>query len=453
MAANRSTPTARDLVRLFDAGSLGAHSDLELLACVQAGDGPIAHEAFRILVERHGPMVLGLCRSIVRDQHEAEDAFQATFLVLVRKAASIERTDTLGPWLHGVASRVARRARKRLFQRRNRELRVISDIPGREQPSPDRSSIEELLHEEIAKLPGSFRRPLILCCLQGLSYRLAAERLGCKEPTLRGRLERAKKRLMTRLEARGISPMLAAPALESTHSAMSPLPPSLVESTVQFALRWSSVTGLIVGGTTVPASISALAQGVIQSMLFQSVRLSAVAFFAAGAIGTVVLAQQGRGPITRPQEAPKPARNDIELIVAAKANADRLDEKTAQIQKKLDMPINAKFPDGATLSQLLKHIKQSTTDATFPGIPIYVDPVGLAEANRNMTTEIKLDYTQQPIRTILNFALRANGLAFEVRDGFLRVSSRTAILESRVEDIDRKLDRILQMLERLEAGK
>ncbi len=191
MLANRTMPTARNLVTLFDAGSLGAHSDRELLACFQAGDGPTAHEAFRILVERHGPMVLGLCRSVVRDRHEAEDAFQATFLVLVRKAASIRRTDTLGPWLHGVAA--SPEARARLSQRRKRELSVISDVPGRDEPPPDRSSIEELLHPEIAKLPGSFRRPLILCCLQGLSYRLAAERLGCKEPALRGRLERAKK--------------------------------------------------------------------------------------------------------------------------------------------------------------------------------------------------------------------------------------------------------------------
>ena len=247
MPANRTTPTARNLVTLFDAGSLGAHSDRELLACFQSDAGPTAHEAFRILVERHGPMVLGLCRSLVRDQHEAEDAFQATFLVLVRKAASIERTDTLGPWLHGVASRVARRARARLSQRRKRELSVISDVPGRDEPPPDRSSIEELLHEEIAQLPGSFRRPLILCCLQGLSYRLAAERLGCKEPALRGRLERAKKRLMTRLEARGASPLIVGPALESVHRALSPLPPRLVETTTQFSLRWSSVTGLIVG--------------------------------------------------------------------------------------------------------------------------------------------------------------------------------------------------------------
>ena len=118
MVMKRAFAGSRSLVALFDSGSLGTQSDRDLLECFQTDPGAIGQEAFRILVERHGPMVLGLCRSVVRDQHEAEDAFQATFLVLVRKAASIERRDTLGPWLHGVAAKVARRARNRLNDRR-----------------------------------------------------------------------------------------------------------------------------------------------------------------------------------------------------------------------------------------------------------------------------------------------------------------------------------------------
>ena len=114
MPTTRGLTGSRSLVTLFDSGSLGSQSDRDLLEWFQTDSGPAGQEAFRILVERHGPMVLGLCRSLVRDQHEAEDAFQATFLVLVRRAASIRRRDTLGPWLHGVAAKVARRARSRL---------------------------------------------------------------------------------------------------------------------------------------------------------------------------------------------------------------------------------------------------------------------------------------------------------------------------------------------------
>ena len=140
MSAKRVMTSSRSLVALFDSGSLGTQSDRELLECFQSDSGPIGQEAFRILVERHGPMVLGLCRSLVRDQHEAEDAFQATFLVLVRKAASIERRDTLGPWLYGVAARVARRARSRLNLRRQPRSSGRADIPAR-----DRASLRRIL--------------------------------------------------------------------------------------------------------------------------------------------------------------------------------------------------------------------------------------------------------------------------------------------------------------------
>ena len=267
-------------------------SDRELLECFKNDSGPIGHEAFRILVERHGPMVLGLCRSLVRDQHEAEDAFQATFLVLVGKARSIERRDTLGPWLHGVAAKVARRARGRLQERRRREVPVVAELQGRDRAAPDEFSAQALVHEEIARLPDSFRKPLVLCCLQGLSYDLAAQQLGVNPSALRGRLERARKRLSSRLRHRGVLSLAGVPAFESLPAALSPLPSTLIESTVQFSLRWSRVTGLLGGGSVVPESISTLAQGVIQSMLIQTIRVSAVALLAAGAIGTVARAKK-----------------------------------------------------------------------------------------------------------------------------------------------------------------
>ena len=240
-------------------------------------------------------MVLGLCRSLVRDQHEAEDAFQATFLILVRKAASIERKDSLGPWLYGVAARVARRARGRLNLRRKREVPVVPEVPDRDRTLHAGESTEQVVHEEIARLPDSIGRPLILCCLQGLSYDLAAQRLGVNQSTVRGRLERARKRLSTRLRDRGVSPSLCAPAMESVRAALTPLPSALVESTVQFSLQWSRLTGLVGGGAIVPETVSLLARGVLKSMLYQTIRVSAVVILAAGAIGTAVVAEQGKG--------------------------------------------------------------------------------------------------------------------------------------------------------------
>ena len=297
MATKRFLADSRSFVTLFSSGRLGSQSDRDLLECFQTDSGPMGQEAFRILVERHGPMVLGLCRSLVRDQHEAEDAFQATFLVLVRKAASIERKDTLGPWLHGVAAKVARRARNRLNDRRKREVPVAPDFPGPDLAAGDDSLSERLVHEEIARLPDSFRKPLVLCCLQGLSYDLAAQQLGVNHSTLRGRLVRARKRLQTRLQRRGLATFVGAPSVASLPVKLPALPSTLVDVTVQFSLRWSRLTGLLGGGPVVPQSIAALAQGVVQSMFLQTIRVSAAALLAIGAIGTVVVAQQGKGRV------------------------------------------------------------------------------------------------------------------------------------------------------------
>ena len=172
---------------------------------------------------------------------------------------------------------------------------VVVDVAECSPVSPDGLATEQLVHEEIARLPDSCRRPLVLCCLEGLSYDLAAQQLGVNPSTVRGRLERARKRLSSRLRQRGVSTLVAAgPALESARATLPPLPSSLIESTVAFSLRWSRVTGLLGGGTVVPESIAALAHGVIQSMVFQTLRVSAAALLAVGVIGTAVVAQQGK---------------------------------------------------------------------------------------------------------------------------------------------------------------
>ena len=292
------TQTAwRTLDTLLTVGTLGAMTDGQLLDCFRSHRDTAGQEAFRILVDRHGPMVLSLCRSLIRDPHEAEDAFQATFLVLVRKAESIRKRETIGPWLYGVTCRVARRARNRSNRRRKREVPVIGEIPIPADPAAEPLGTELAVQEEIARLPESLRAPMVLCCLQGLSYDLAARRLGVSEPTLRGRLHRARKRLASRLRRREILAPVLARIIEPTGVPLPAVPLSLVESTVRFASRWSAVSGLLVGATAVPESIAALAQGVIQAMLFQTIKLSGIAtLLTLGVVGTVVLAQQGKAP-------------------------------------------------------------------------------------------------------------------------------------------------------------
>ena len=468
MATNRLRASWRSLESLFDTGALGGMTDGELLECFQTGRDTIGPEAFRILVERHGPMVLGLCRSVVRDPHDADDAFQATFLVLVRKADSITRRDTIGPWLYGVAGRVARRARDRAMRRRRREVETNVEIPSSERPIAESPSVEEIVQDEIARLPEPFRGPLVLCCLEGLSYELAANRLGLTEPALRGRLFRARKRLASRLRGRGISAGVFASAADPFCLMLPPVPFTLVETTVLLSIRWSSVTGLLAGAGLVPESISVLAQGVIKAMILQSIKLSGViTLVAAGALGTMVVAQQAKraadtaappvvvadalrqdeGVKTTPPERAKLEEQERQRLNESVRRAT--DQKTQLIRQKLDQVIDAEFAGPVTLSQLLKHIKQATTDANFPGIPIYVNPLGLQEVKQNIDVAIEVNRKQCSVREVLWWALHPLQLSYLVKDGFLMIDSRTSVTEMRVEEVERKLDRVLDSLEKI----
>jgi RNA polymerase sigma factor (sigma-70 family) len=482
MAIGRAQANWRSLDQLFHAGALGRLTDGELLECFQASRDAAGQDAFRILVERHGPMVLGICRSRVRNPHDAEDAFQATFLVLVRKADSIRRRDTIGPWLNGVANRVAGRALYRSARKRKREVEIPAELPARDLPDSAWPPPEQLVHEEIARLPKRFLGPIVLCCLQGQSYDLAARQLGLSEPALRGRLHRARRCLAVRLRERGTTSFGATAALELPPITLPPLSSSLIESTVHFATRWTSVTGLLAGSAAIPAPIATLARGVIQTMLVQSWKLSALAgLLTASVVGTVVLARQakinggdaadppGKQPPAVNAQQPDPRvgpeqertrlqqaeqeRNRLERAERERLDRAALERKTKQIQQRLGQLIDAEFPGGTTLEGVLKHIKQRTTNANFPGIPIYVNPVGLREAGKDMKAVVVINVKQRPVRTVLHDVLLGTGLSFMVKDGFLTIDSRTGIVEMRVEEIDRKLDRIVEALGRLEAPK
>ncbi len=302
---------------------------------------------------------------------------------------------------------------------------------------------------------------MVLCCLEGLSYDLAARRLGVSEPTLRGRLHRARKRLAARLRGRGILAPPVARLTEPAGLSVPPLPASLVESTVQLASRWSSVSGLLVGASAVPESIAALARGVIHAMILQTVKSTGVAvLLAAGVLGTVVVAQQGKNPGADAAAPPADAslllaQNKPPAVPEAQKTPtpQELERKNRQIQQRLDQMIELDPANVFQLDQLLKHIKQATTDAQFPGIPIYVSPFGLQEAGVGFHSDISVGKGKQTVRTILWWGLHPLKLSYIVKDGFLMIDSRSAITEIRVEEVERKLDRVLETLERLERAK
>jgi RNA polymerase sigma factor (sigma-70 family) len=210
--------------------------------------------AFTVLVQRHGPMVLSVCRSVLRNRQDAEDAFQATFLVLAKKAASVRRWEAVASWLHGVAYRVALRARAALARRQAHEARAASPEPAPLADDLSWGEVRATLHAELAALPQRFREPLVLCYLQGLTHDEAARRLGWPDSTVKGRLQRGRALLRARLERRGLglgaalgAAALAGPALAS------PLPRTLTAAAVRAAL---SLPGAA-------ARVPALARGVL----------------------------------------------------------------------------------------------------------------------------------------------------------------------------------------------
>jgi RNA polymerase sigma factor (sigma-70 family) len=450
------TPAAwTALDTLLTMGTLGDLSDGELLDHFRRNPETTGQEAFRILVGRHGAMVLGVCRSLVRDPHEAEDAFQATFLVLVRRAESIRQRETIAPWLYGVACRVARRARIRSARRRKQEVTAEVEVASRDDASVEVSGTDQTLQEEIRRLPESLRAPLILCCLEGQSYDLAARRLGLRESTLRGRLHRARKRLESRLRRRGVLAPVVARLVESEKIVLPSLPSSLVEATTQFALRWSTLSGLLVGAEAVPGSIAALAQGVINAMLIQTVKICGLAtILTVGVIGTAVVGQQGKTGAHPPASATSAGAPPSQNTAAPNAGNREIPiaTKTEQILRKLDQNIELELPNVVPIDQFLKAIKRATTDATFSGIPIYVDPMGLQEVKNDLNTRVEY-YKSGRLGLVIRQTLRQADLSYVVKDGFLMISSRADITDQRLDELDRKLDRLLRMMERLDQAK
>ena len=219
--------------------------------------------AFEALVRRHGPMVLGVCRRILPDVNDAEDAFQATFLVFVRRAASITDRKLLGNWLYGVAYHTARAARSAASQRRAKEAKAVS----RQQP-PEENAWQELLpllDDELSRLPAKYRSPVVLCDLEGKSRRDAAQELGLPEGTLSSRLARARSILARRLARRGVTLTAGAMAASLAHYATAAgLPCSLVLSTVRAGTL--VLVGQAAAAGLISANVTSLSEGAMKTM-------------------------------------------------------------------------------------------------------------------------------------------------------------------------------------------
>jgi RNA polymerase sigma factor (sigma-70 family) len=337
MAYSRSG-VLRDLRTLFGPGTATCLSDVQLLSrfvARQAGVSAVADAAeadFAALVARHGPMVLGVCRRALTDPNDIEDAFQATFLVLARRADAIRVTDSLGGWLHGVARRIAAKARTK-SQRRRTTVTTCTLEPAISGFNPELAELHRALDEEIEHLPGKFRSPLMICHLEGLSHAEAARRLGWPIGTVSGRLSQARKLLRERLARRGfalaIGPLAA---LLDPKAARAAMPETLARSTcraaVQLAIGGVEPTGIL------PVAALALAKVILREIVISKVKTAAAVLAVLGtiAIGAGAWARNGG-------QDPEQNRHGIAVLkIAGVAPVARRDEPRATDHPTIHFP-------------------------------------------------------------------------------------------------------------------
>jgi RNA polymerase sigma factor (sigma-70 family) len=302
----------RQLSTLFNLGVIRELTDGQLLERFSTGGGEVAELAFAALVERHGAMVMRVCRALLANPHDTQDAFQATFLVLVRKARALWVRDSLGPWLHQVAFRTASSVRSDADRRRKHERRAAESAAYRD-GYEDQTGSEwgRVLHEEIDQLPERYRVPIVLCDLEGHTCEEAARRMGRPVGTVKSWRSRGHERLRGRLSRRGLAPSAGLGAALAAGVAQASVPKPGAEETARVVVR--AAADWMTAGKVSP-SVRKLVDGVIKAMVLCKLRTSAIAVFwlaiLVAGIGTVprVGARDSQKPGDEAQgEVPRPA--------------------------------------------------------------------------------------------------------------------------------------------------
>ncbi len=331
MAIEQNSSILNNVRVIFRDGVAAELSDRQLLdrfTSLSGGD-VLAESAFAALVARHGPMVLRVCRAALRDEHDAQDAFQAVFLVLVHKARTLWARDSLGPWLHAVALRVSAHARAAEMQRRIHERRYAA-LGSRSAGDHECLSDDSIatIHEELGRLPDGWRKALVLCDLEGLTHEEAAGRLGWPVGTVKSRQARGRNRLRERLIRRGFAPVSAGvAALLMAGQGRAEVPESLGASTVKMAVLVAKGSAVAALGSAATVSLTRAA---LKAMFVSRVRIAAVLGLLLGAVVTTTgFAIQSGNRVQDPPAENARARSEKQ----AKAKATDADEKTRRARE------------------------------------------------------------------------------------------------------------------------
>jgi RNA polymerase sigma factor (sigma-70 family) len=347
-----SEEIARHMRQLFDTGSAAGLTDGELLArfaCRRAEsesnpESASTEAAFETLLARHGSMVLSVCRQLLGDLHAADDAFQATFLVLIRRSGSfkVRECDSLGPWLYGVAYRTAIKARRLAARRLAREHRAAVSTASACDSRAEVGELRSLLHEEVSRLPAKYRAPVVLCYFEGRTHDEAAAALHWPVGTVRGRLARARDLLRSRLTRRGLAPAAVIGASTLEQSTRANVSASLRDATVATAIK-----GALAGG-----SVAALTKIMLRTLVIARLKTSAVLVLTIALLGT------SAGTVVRKALAVQPLRKTNSATL--QANAQQAQPRNAGRSITDPLPKyararlgNSQFHNGDSVNQVL----------------------------------------------------------------------------------------------------
>jgi RNA polymerase sigma factor (sigma-70 family) len=393
-------------------------------------------------------MVLRVCRTYLRNSHDVEDAFQATFLVLVRRAGSIWVRDSLGPWLYDVARRVSLDARKNGIRRRMHEQRIGARI-GFERPDSvdriDREDAERLLRQELSALPSCYQGPLVLCYLEGMTHEQAASHLRCPVGTVRSRLARGRERLLKRLVRRGVTPAVFIGLVSKGRSDSLSISPGLYEATV------ASAKALVRGSSFgVSASVLRLVEGDWMAMFISKSKVLVASFLAIVVLGT------GAGLLAR-QDVPKSNTPPAEQGIIE--GSDSTAPRNASPGTPVGRPVNRQHailaPPGSEVRIFVK-----TTDGHQIRCDARVDENGVLQITQSSEDsakrermDIKTQRTEILISPYVTPARDASTLESDLPRKTAwketRVDSGGGLsLEPRLRDVEQKLDHVLRLLEK-----
>jgi RNA polymerase sigma factor (sigma-70 family) len=471
------TSLAQDLEAVFNVGTFATLSDGLLLERFLEGHECSSERAFETLVTRHGPMVYRLCRQILGDEHEAHDAFQAVFLILARRAGSVRRRESLGSWLHGVAMRVAARARRGLTRRRRRELHPEEPFEQLEAPELGPGVVAAdtaaIIHREVARLPEKYRAPIVLCYLEGLTHDEAAIRLNWPVGTVRSRLARARDRLRQQLGRRGLSRSAALGAMVGFlgvevgssragaifSSSRFGIPRELIVATIRAASQ--TIGGKPVAVGLISVATMTLSKEISRTMVLERVVTLALAILPMGILtltgGTMLGKPTAPGPRAKPpassrtQDGQKariptaqPARPaDPLALELLKASRERYESQRLYFEAGR-ITID-RFVTASTRLMEVERLVATTDEERVSAMERHVDRLKLLEASERKRLE-EGTATTADVSEAVQDRLEAEFLLRETKRA--KPVSDVAGLNRRLSELEAKLDALARQLDR-----